>query len=69
MMIRLKDRDLPSTGFIFSSNYPTILKFKLSENSGLDVLEVATHRTSLEGSIDTCHDLRWVRKWPLQYLT
>jgi len=31
MMIRLKDRDLSSAGFISSSNYPTHLKFKLGE--------------------------------------
>ena len=54
MMIRLKDRDLPSIDFIFSSNYPTRLKFKLGEDSGLDVLKAATRRTSLGGSIDTC---------------
>jgi len=75
MMIRLKDRDLPSTdfkdrnlpstGFISSTNYPTYLKLKLGEDSGLDVLELAMRRAPLGGSIDTCHDLRWVRKWPL----
>jgi len=61
-------KGFPSTGFISSSNYPTRLKLKLSEDSGLDVLVVAMRRASLGGSIDTCHDLRWVRKWPLHKL-
>ena len=47
MMIRLKDIDLPSTKFICSSNYSTHSKFELDENSGSDVLEVATRRASL----------------------
>ena len=57
------------TEFIFSSNYPTHLKFELDEDSGIDVLEVATHRASLGGWIDTCHDLGWVRKGPLQLVS
>ena len=62
MMIRLKNRNLSLTGFISSSSYPIRLKFKLSEDSVLDVLKVATRRASLGGWIDTCLNLRRVRK-------
>jgi len=42
------------------------LEFKLNEDSGLVVLEVATRHASFWGWIDMCHDLGRVKKWPLQ---
>jgi len=45
-----------------SVNYPTRSKFGLGEGSGLNILEVATRRTSVRGWIDMCHDLERVRK-------
>jgi len=45
-----------------SVNHPVRLKFELGENTGLNVPEVATRRTSVRGWIDMCHDLGRVRK-------
>jgi len=39
--------EIPVTGFTSSSDYPTRLEFKLDKDSGLGVLEVARHLTSL----------------------
>ena len=50
--------EIPCNWVYSSSNYLTHLEFKLDEDSGLDVLEVATHHASLGGRIDTYHDLR-----------
>jgi len=49
-----------------SINHPTRSKFELGAYTGLNVLEVATRRTSFRGWIDMCNDLGRVRKWPLQ---
>ena len=43
-------------------NHPIRLKFKLGEDTRLNVLKVATRRTSVKGWIDMCHDLGRVRK-------
>ena len=43
-------------------NHPTRSKFELGEDTGLNVLKVATCRTSVRGWIDECHDLGRVRK-------
>jgi len=48
MKIEFRDRS-SIIGFISFSNYPTRLKFELDEDSGLDVLKVATRRASLGG--------------------
>jgi len=47
-------------------NHPTRSQFKLDDGSELTVSEATTHHTLARGWIDTCHDLRRVRKWPLQ---
>jgi len=39
--------DISVTGSDSSINYPICLKFELDEDTELDALEVATHRTSL----------------------
>jgi len=44
--IGFKDRD-SINGSDSSVNYPTHSKFELGEDTGLNVLEVAMHRTSI----------------------
>ena len=49
-------------GSDFSINHLTHPKFELSEDTGLNVLKVATRCTSIKGWIDMRHDLERVRK-------
>jgi len=65
-MTRPKDKGLLQPIFISSSTYPTHLEFELDGDSRSGVLEVATRHASLGVQMDTCHNLRQVKQWPLQ---
>jgi len=53
--------DISVIGSDSSVNHPTRSKFKLGDDFGLNVLEVATHQTSVRDWIDMYHDLERIR--------